>query len=112
MNVDPGIAILCSYSMQEQAEYLVRLAHALTILARDTYEIGQDGVTNPARLRLLNEVQHRITSFLLALLKNEPQRYPEDVLVRIILEHPEDVGLQRQLQERFDRLIAQMGAAA
>ena len=94
MSVDRGIAVFRSYSLEEKAEFLVRLAHALTILARDTYDVGKDGVTNPERLRTLNEVQHRITSFVLALLKNDPKRYPDDVLVRIIMEHAEDPGLE------------------
>jgi len=40
-------------------DFLVYLAHALTILARDTYEVGTEGVTNPSRLRHINELQHR-----------------------------------------------------
>jgi hypothetical protein len=112
MNVHQAIATFASYSPQAQTDFLVRLAHALTILARDTYDVGREGLTHPARLRLLNEVEHRVTGFLLALMKNDPQRYPDDVLVRIILEHPEDVDLQRQLQETFGRLTAQTEAAA
>jgi hypothetical protein len=52
----------------------------------------------------MNEVQHRVTSFLMALRKDEAQRYPDDVLAQIMLEPPEDVELQRQLQEAFDHL--------
>jgi hypothetical protein len=70
-----------------------------------TYEVGEEGLTNPSRLRLINEVQHRVISFLMALIKNEEKRYPDEVLVRIILEHPEDLELQRQLQEAFDHLV-------
>jgi hypothetical protein len=43
----------------------------------------------------------------MALRRNEEKRYPDEVLVRIILEHPEDLELQRQLQEVFDHLMAQ-----
>jgi hypothetical protein len=108
MNVNQVIEIFCKYSPQEQTDFLLRFAHAVTILARDTYEVGEKGLTNPSRLRLINEVQHRILSFLLALRKNDEKRYPEDVLLKIILEHPEDPELQRQLQETFDHLMGEM----
>jgi hypothetical protein len=79
----------------------------LTILARDTYAVEEDGLTNPSRLRIMNEIQHRVTGFLMALHKNDAKRYPDDVLVRIILEHPEDQDLQRQLQDTCGRLMRQ-----
>ena len=41
-------------------------------------------------------------------MRQDVQRYPDDVLVRIILEHPEDLNLQQQLQEAFSHLMAQM----
>jgi hypothetical protein len=82
----------------------------LTILARDTYAVGEDGLSHPSRLRTINEVQHRVTSFLIALRKEEAQRYPDDLLVRIILEHPEDMELQRQLRQAFDHLMGKMAA--
>jgi hypothetical protein len=44
-------------------------------------------------------------------MKNEAKRYPDDVLLRILLEHPEDIDLQGQLQETCRQLMAQMAAA-
>jgi hypothetical protein len=55
----------------------------------------------------MNELQHRVLSFLMALMKDDATRYPNDIFVRLILERPEDLELQRQLQEVFDRLLAQ-----
>jgi hypothetical protein len=72
-------------------------AHALRVLARDTYEVGRDGLTDPSRLRGMNELQHRVLSFLMALMKDDAHRYPNDMFVRLILERPEDWELQRQL---------------
>ena len=43
----------------------------------------------------------------MALMKNDVNRYPNDIFVWHILERPEDLELQRQLQEGFDRLLAQ-----
>src|SRR2546422_2401895 len=79
--------------------------HALTVLARDTYEGGRNGLTDPSRLRGMNELQHRVLRFLMALMKHDATRYPHDIFVRLILERSEDWELQRQLQEVFDRLL-------
>ena len=43
----------------------------------------------------------------MALMKNDANRYPNDIVVRLILERPEDLELQRHLHEGFDRLLAQ-----
>ena len=104
MTVDEPIAIFLSYSTEEKEEFLAQLIHELSVVARDSYEIGQDGLTNPQRVRRINEVLHRVSAFLCALLRDDPQRYPDDVLVKIILEHPEDSVLERQLSESFARL--------
>jgi len=112
MTVQQATQEFSSHPKEEQIDLLLRLGHALTILARDSYEVGQDGLTRPSRVRTINEVQHRILGFLLSLTKNDPHRYPDSVLMQIILEHPEDPELQRQIQTEFVRLIAQTTAAA
>jgi hypothetical protein len=68
-------------------------AHALTVLARDTSEGGREGLTDPSQLRCMNELQHRVLSCLMALMKHDANRYPNDVFVRLILERPEDWGI-------------------
>ncbi len=88
-----------------QIESLVRLAHELTIVARDAYEPGSLDLRHPQRLRALNEVQHRITSHVLALLAADPARYPDDVLASIILEQ-DDPELRRQVAVAFARSLA------
>ena len=112
MNICDAIDTFSHYSPQEKSDFLIRLAHALTILARETYEVGGEGLTQPARLRLINEIQHRVMGFLIALRAHDTRRYPDEVLVRIILEHPEDSDLQRQVWEMFDRLIIQRASVA
>ena len=104
MSVDEAIALFSSYSIEEKEEFLAHLIYELSVIARDSYEVGRDGLTNPQRARRINEVQHRVSAFLLALLRNDPQGYPDDVLVKIILEHPEDTILEQQLSEEFARL--------
>ncbi len=43
----------------------------------------------------------------MVLMKNDANRYPNAIFVRLLLERPEDLELQRHLQEVFDRLLAQ-----
>src|ERR1700732_4891763 len=40
---------------------LARLAHTLTVCARDTYEVGTENVLEPQVLRSYNELLHRAT---------------------------------------------------
>jgi hypothetical protein len=112
MTVEEHIAVFSSYSADEKKEFVARLMYELTLVARDNYEVGQEGLTNPQRMRRVNEVQHRVGAYLLALIRDNPNRYPDDVLVRIVLEHPRDEELGRQLNEAFARLTAQRLTAA
>lgn len=48
----------------QQLKFLARLAHALTVYARSTYEPGTSRVLEPELLRAYNEVQHRVTASL------------------------------------------------
>jgi len=99
------INTLSALPAQEKIEALVRFSHELTIVARDTYQTGTLGVLHAARLRAINEVQHRISAHVLALLRNDSGRYPDEVLVNIILEHDDDQELRRQIQEAFSRVL-------
>lgn len=107
MTIEEAINVFSAYSLKEKEDFLAHLMYELTIITRDNYEVGHDGLTNPQRVRRINEVQHRISDFLCALLGNNSHRYPDDVLVRIILEHPDDSDLERQLGEAFARLANQ-----
>jgi hypothetical protein len=104
MTVDEAINVFVSYSSEDRKEFLAHLMYELTVIARDSYVTDNDGLTNLPRVRRLNEVQHRVSAFLWALLRNDPQHYPDDTLVRVILEHPDDNNLQQQLTEAFARL--------
>lgn len=102
MTVDEAITVFLSYSAEEKKEFVAQLMHELTIVARDSYEAGQDGLTNPARVRRVNEVQHRLSAFLGKLLREDPRRYPDETIVRIVLEHPDDGGLAWDMSVAFE----------
>src|SRR5947209_5586444 len=94
MEIQQAIKTFSSYETEEKVAFLARLAFELTILARDTYEVGQESVRDAPRLRRINEVQHTLTSSLHAFIKGDPKRLPDDVLIRVVLEHPGDKVLQ------------------
>jgi hypothetical protein len=52
---------VASLSNHERTVILARLANELTICARDTYEVGTEGVLQPGILRAYNELLHRVT---------------------------------------------------
>ena len=59
-------------------------AHELTIVAREGYEAGGYGLSDPQLLRRINEVQHRVASAILSRLKGSTERYPDEVLIDVI----------------------------
>ena len=103
-SVHDAIESFTRFSAREKTDFLTHYSHRLTILARDTYEAGGQGLTNPSRLRAINEIQHRLTSFLLAIARQDRNRFSDEILIKILLDHPDDPGLQRQLHDAFDRL--------
>jgi len=53
---------------------LTRIAHTLTICARDTYEVGTEHVLDPETLRAYNELLHRVTGSVLSALSSSPRQ--------------------------------------
>jgi hypothetical protein len=106
MTNEEAIAIFASYSLAEKEEFIAQFIYELTIVGRGTYVVGQDGLTEPQRLRLINEVQHRLSAYLLALLRHNERRFPDDVLLRIVLEWGNDHELEQQLRATFARVAA------
>lgn len=103
MKVDKAITTFCNMSREGQIAFLVSYAHWLTVVARDTYEAAAEGVTDPARLRRINEIQHRVTGHLQRLLDDDPERYPDDVLTTIIVSNG-DSGLMWAFEQALKQI--------
>lgn len=73
------IGEMLPYMTEDQRiRFLLSLAQELTIAARDTYEVGSDGVQQPSDLRHYNETLHRV----LANLREIMERQHEEVWCR------------------------------
>jgi hypothetical protein len=101
MTVEEAIATFSSFSPDEQKEFVAQLMYELTVVVRDSYEAGGDGLSAPPRVRRINEVQHRLAAHLGKLLRGDSERYPDDVLIRIALEHEGDAELEGQTRAAF-----------
>jgi hypothetical protein len=112
MMADEAATLFSSYSQGEQAEFVAQLIYELTLVVREEYEAGGEGLSDTGRVRRANELQHRLSAFLWALLRGDAERYADEVLVRIVLEQPDDDALGRMLGETFARLAAQPLTAA
>jgi hypothetical protein len=101
MTLDDLIAAYSSLPVERQTRVLASYAWWLTISARGTYVVGSEDIANPHRLRMLNETQHSVIEHICHLLDGNLQRYPDDVLVNIIV-----AGEDPELLSRFERVIA------
>lgn len=82
-------------SVKRQAVALARLANQLSLMARETYAVG-DGVSDGERLRTFNEAQNKVLAQLERLLTADPERYPDDVFANILCDQFEMLGVDAQ----------------
>jgi hypothetical protein len=85
MTPEEAVSAYEKLPLDGQIRVLAEYAHNLTVIARGTYVPGTEDIAYPRRLRMLNELQHRVTGHIRHLLANHAKRYPDDVLVRIII---------------------------
>lgn len=84
MTVDEAVAAYSRLTSDRQIRVLANYAHNLTVVARGTYVPGTEDIDDPRRLRMLNELQHRVTGHLRQLLADDSQRYPNEIIVHIV----------------------------
>ena len=95
---------LAALSPTEQARFLSRLGHELTVLARSAYEFQGPGVTDPRLLRDLNEISHRIFSQVASLIADRAPEFEPDMLASWLLGEDKP-HLQARLAAAFDRAV-------
>lgn len=62
--------IFADWNADQRIQFLLSLANELTIVARETYEVGSDDVQRPPDLRRYNEVLHRVLANLRDLMEH------------------------------------------
>ncbi len=109
MNKSQILQIYTALDSTAKARFLAVLSHQLTILTRGDYDEGIDCATRVKRLMGSNELQHHIISELRHHLDEDPNRYPDEVLLNILFEKAQYYGLSNPLQhaliatvKRFD----------
>lgn len=100
MNAEAATALYSSLNRAAQVKLLGRFGFNLAVAARDTYEAGTEALIDPARLRRINEVQHHVFGHIGKLLNDDPDRYPDDVLISMLLHH-DSIALCSQAERAF-----------
>jgi hypothetical protein len=80
-----------SLSSTAKTAFLARLAHTLTICARDTYEVGTENVLDSRTLRAYNELLHRVSGSVVSH-RSGSEGYPLESIVEMIRSFGLDYG--------------------
>lgn len=109
MDIEQNVVEFSSMSDREQATVLAQFAYELTVLARQTYVPGGEGLVDPEMMRRINELQHRICDAIVARLLGEETRYPDDVIVRMSSD-PTGSAVAEATADLFGRILSTRGA--
>ncbi len=86
MNCSETIKLYSTLSLEIQIRFLVLLSYELTIMGRDTYEADSNEIAYGEKMRGINEIQHAVSQTILKLLENDPKRWPDSTVIKIIYE--------------------------
>ncbi|HEY3245842.1 MAG TPA: hypothetical protein VGM03_21075 [Phycisphaerae bacterium] len=89
MTSDEFKSLYARSPVQDQAEFLARLANNLTVCGRDAYPLASPAMSADRRVQKfqgVNELQHVIAGQVTALLSQSSERYPDDVLCDALYE--------------------------
>jgi hypothetical protein len=95
-----------SLSPSARTALLARIAHILTISARDTYEVGTENVLEPRILRSYNELLHRVTGAVVHHVLGTDGPSLESIL-EIITEFGARHGLVKEVNWALNRALQQ-----
>jgi hypothetical protein len=82
-----------------KARFLAVLSNQLTVFMREEYDESLDSARRIKRLMGANELQHHLSSELRHHLDQDTNRYPDEVLLNILLEKAQYFELSNQLQQ-------------
>lgn len=74
--------------------FLASLSHELIIAGRSSYEVQSNRLEKPKQLRRINEIQHRVSAYMLQLLVGKPNiEFPQSI-ARLVLDQ-KDINFQK-----------------
>lgn len=101
-----AIEFLSRLTPTEEAAFLARLGHWLTVVARGAYEFQAPGVVDPILLRRINEIQHRVFAQIAGLVENGERAFDSEDLVSWLSAEDREPELQLQCLDAFARVQA------
>lgn len=73
-----------SMNKNDKVLWLSQLMVAVTMIARETYDVGSHGLAEPERLRRYNELLHRVGCQQVKVIKDDPGRMPDSLFLKIL----------------------------
>lgn len=81
-----------------RVKWLAQLAAALTVAARDTYEVEGESLRDPSRMRRFNELLHRTLNQLRQHLHGD-RGYPDNVFLSMVRQETAALNVVTTLKE-------------
>ena len=105
MNLQSEIRNFVELSPLDKARFLVRFMYELTLEARGFYTATGVQDIDMAKLRFINEIQHRLTRFIEQILIDDPARSADDILLRLLLAPRAEKAIEDMLHAAYVRTI-------
>lgn len=109
MNIDSEIRHFSDLSSIDQARFVARFMHELTLEARNFYGAGAEQPIDPMKLRFINEIQHRLTRFIEQILIDDPSRPSDENTLRLLLAPRSEKSAGELLTAAWQRTIQSVG---
>ena len=105
MNLQSEIRNFVELTPLDKARFLVRFMYELTLEARGFYTAAGVQQIDVAKLRFINEIQHRLTRFIEQILIDDPARSADDILLRLLLAPRAEKGIEEMLHAAYVRTV-------
>lgn len=105
MNLGSEIANFSGLPAIEQARFIARFMHELTLEARNFYGPGGEQAIDANKLRFINEVQHRLTRFIEQILIDDPARSSDENMLRLLLAPRAEKPIEALVRAAYVRTI-------
>ncbi|MCO5082521.1 MAG: hypothetical protein M9955_12805 [Rhizobiaceae bacterium] len=80
--------------IEEKYLWISVLIHQISMLARDTYEVGSIGVKDPEKLRRFNELVHRVATFQKEIASGKKDGIPDQAIFAMVEDELGKLGVR------------------